>query len=594
MPEPISLLNEIKKGGFEASLITTYNAYLPFYEAVVLRRLITSGVRHNILLMDAGQCGQAVNHHPPRLAGRHYSLVPMRANGAFHPKVLLLVGKKKGALFIGSHKLTLSGFGYNREVTNCVRFSGSDYDSENRTCIASAWEQINGWVKGQAHLPAHVRKMIRKLEGFAPWLKSPGQELGAVTVISCQPDRPELLRQLQEHIAGEVERIIVIGAFFDQKELLFLETLQQKFHPREMVIGVDPETVEIPEQAQRFQGARFINCAGLAVKKDKERGGYLHAKAILVQQADGKTVLACGSANPSAAAWLGKGVTRNIEMMMCRRDENAHQAALDMGLYDITGMPELTVADWTTATKNRSIEVQEGERTNGTIGVAVASENGIVFQELDKNWPNNLQCDLLGQEKEVLQSGMAATRSGKLFKVEGSRASQEEVSWLLCRLKHKQVLYLVHHERILAEQSRTGIQRRLRDALTSLPGDSPDIETCIKCIDKIIFSKARSVDSSKGSTGAIQDSATKDNDREDEGSPLSIDLSETKKSKKKYRLRYSEDLGFVFDTLLYHLNVDLPGSAPRGQDVKGRSEEEQVGADDEDNNDAREKDGQKY
>ena len=77
------------------------------------------------------------------------------------------------------------------------------------------------------------------------------------------------------------------------------------------------------------------------------------------------------------------------------------------------------------------------------------------------------------------------------------------------------MLYLVHHERTLSEQSRTGIQRRLRDALTSLPGDSPDIETCIKCIDKIIFSKAPSVDSPKGDAGAIQNSATKDNDRED-------------------------------------------------------------------------------
>jgi len=41
----ISLMEELKKGGYEASLTTTYNAYLPFYEEVVLRRLVNAGIR---------------------------------------------------------------------------------------------------------------------------------------------------------------------------------------------------------------------------------------------------------------------------------------------------------------------------------------------------------------------------------------------------------------------------------------------------------------------------------------------------------------------------------------------------------------------
>ena len=53
MHERISILEEIKRGGYEASLITTYNAFLPFYEDVVLRKLIGQGVRHNVLMMDA-------------------------------------------------------------------------------------------------------------------------------------------------------------------------------------------------------------------------------------------------------------------------------------------------------------------------------------------------------------------------------------------------------------------------------------------------------------------------------------------------------------------------------------------------------------
>ena len=66
----ISLLDELRKGGYEASLITTFNAYLPFYEDVILRRLVNAGSRHNVLLMDERQYSVSVGNHPPRLAGR--------------------------------------------------------------------------------------------------------------------------------------------------------------------------------------------------------------------------------------------------------------------------------------------------------------------------------------------------------------------------------------------------------------------------------------------------------------------------------------------------------------------------------------------
>ena len=52
MSEPISILDVIKRGGYEASLITTFNATLPFYEEVILRKLVGAGCRHNVVLMD--------------------------------------------------------------------------------------------------------------------------------------------------------------------------------------------------------------------------------------------------------------------------------------------------------------------------------------------------------------------------------------------------------------------------------------------------------------------------------------------------------------------------------------------------------------
>lgn len=59
MSEAVSLLEVIKRGGYEASLITTFNATLPFYEEVLLRKLVGAGCRHNVVLMDRQQCAVA-------------------------------------------------------------------------------------------------------------------------------------------------------------------------------------------------------------------------------------------------------------------------------------------------------------------------------------------------------------------------------------------------------------------------------------------------------------------------------------------------------------------------------------------------------
>ena len=55
MPDQVSILDVIKRGGYEASLITTFNATLPFYEEVLLRKLVGAGCRHNVVLMDRSQ-----------------------------------------------------------------------------------------------------------------------------------------------------------------------------------------------------------------------------------------------------------------------------------------------------------------------------------------------------------------------------------------------------------------------------------------------------------------------------------------------------------------------------------------------------------
>ena len=191
----ISLLEELRSGGYEASLITTYNAYFPFYEEVVLRRLVNAGVRHNVLMMDARQYTVSLANHPPRLAGRQYTLLPMKVAGAFHPKLVLLAGKHKGLVLVGSHNMTIAGFGFNRELTNLVKIQGPE-DAAGIALAHDVWTEIEYWLdKFAIGVPSHVKDMVRRVRDFAPWLNGEGTVDADVRLLAGRPGGPALWEQ---------------------------------------------------------------------------------------------------------------------------------------------------------------------------------------------------------------------------------------------------------------------------------------------------------------------------------------------------------------------------------------------------------------
>lgn len=583
MSERISIIDEIKKGGYEASLITTYNAYLPFYEEVVLRKLIGQGVHHNVLLMDAAQCAHSVVHHPPRLAGRYYSLVPISSPGAFHPKVILLLGKNKGSLFVGSHNLTLSGFGYNRELTNLVGLQGS-YDDEAVPLLQTAWRQVLSWVESQEHqLPSHFGEMVLKLQDFAPWLKK-DHDSGSdrFHLLSAQPALPSLWDQLLMHIEGKVDQVLVAGAFFDA-ELRFLQRIQEDLRPKETLVAIDPSSVQIPS-GLKVAGVSFVNGGKLGTADKDKRTSYLHAKALAIRTSNGEVYLATGSANPSAPAWLSPGLSGNTEIMLLRNGVEAVEVAKELGLLDIPTLPELSESDWKGISFNWQKQLTDQIDKSAKVGIGLVTEEGIFLQSNFPEGVTQLSCEIWNQNRTPICQEIAQ-RQGTGFFLELTEKDIEDAAFVVVGNQEQQKVFLVHHRRRIEECSRTGPQRRFREALTSLHTDSPDLETLIKCVDKIIFAKESEVNRE---VSKLKQTATVNADKAknaSEGTSLSIDLSQTKKAQKKHRLRHSDDLAYLLDVLIYHLRTEAEkdlDSPYEPRDAKGRSEEEQVDADDED------------
>ena len=573
----LSLIDELRTGGYEASLITTFNAYLPFYEEVVLRRLANAGVRHNVLMMDAQQYTTSILNHPPRLAGRRYTLMPIAVSGAFHPKLILLVGKKKVLLAIGSHNVTLAGFGFNREVTNVIRIDGAD-DLAGLAVVSRVWGVVEDWIQiASEHLPNHMIDMIRRIRDFGPIRDDLTGELsGEVRVLAGGPGQESLWNQLRRSIQGRVTKVAIAGAFFDT-ELQFIRQVLDDLQPARMVIGIDPDTVQIKRAENDIPGIEFVKAdqLGLGMENGEKTSGYLHAKGILIQTDQGEQIFASGSANPSAPAWLATPA-RNVELMLLRLGQDAVVAAEQTGFASIFEMAPLLPSDWDTINANQPVE--EAKNTSGIVtGVGVVGENCIHFSKTLVDTISKPVFLLLDVSRQVI------CRPRDIRIDDGNCVltvpSGDLVSAVVLRAEihgETKVELLLHYAHLVEQHARTGIQRRFRDALLSLQTDTPNISLLIECIDKIVFSDNLATE--QPAPRRITGGAKLNVDSMEEET-LAVDIAEMKMRKAKRRLKHSNDFSYLLDTLIYHLRIQEDRSLEE-LDSFGRNEEEQIGADD--------------
>ncbi len=578
MLHKISLLDEISRGGYEASFVTTFNSFLPFYEEVVLRRLVTAGIRHNVLMMDAGQYAASQNSHPPRLAGRRYTLVPVKVPGAFHPKLIFLVGKRKGLVIVGSHNMTIAGFGFNRELTNVVRIEGDD-DLAGISVAQGVWKEVEYWIERlNPSVPQAVKNMVTKVRDFAPWIDKESKPDSSVRILSSRPGERSLWQQFIHPIEGAAAgKVIITGAFFDER-LTFLKKVEQDLRPGKCLVGLDPLTASIHESAQLLKGIRFVNADrfGVSQSKEEKKRGYLHAKAIYLEQVGGEPHFVSGSANPSSPAWLANATSGNVEMMLALSGDKAGEAVKKIAFLSLEEMPDLVESEWVTAKENNSADI-ESTPLGYDVGVAVVEDE---FVLVGKDLVTSIQKSKFVLQDENSQQIAATNQAvivGESVKIKYELDELSRAAELYCYLEGELNLkLLLHHSRQVEAQARSGTQKRFREALLSLDTNTPNLGLLIDCLERIVFAGDKKPSILRKNTN--HSPASGDVKGKDLGS-LAVDISETKKGRSRVKLNYQGDMGYLLDTLIHHLRLEVEKSL-EGGDRRGRNEEEQVGADD--------------
>jgi hypothetical protein len=568
----IGLLDALGESGFTASILATYNIYFPFFEDVVLRRLQSSGCTHNVLMMDARQVAAAYADDGlrPRRAGAEYTLVPVTRQRIFHPKVLLRLGRRKGSLFIGSHNLTLAGFGSNRELTNRFEY-GPDDPRRTVTPFRSAIDALRPDLP--PGLPA-VTNAFEAAVAAAPWLPGPVPIADDVWVLGSVADRSSLWSRVQPLLRGSVRRMLVVGPYFDD-DLNFLTHLRQELEA-DITVAVDPAEVELSmDLATALTGLRFVDLTHLApAKAQREGDGFLHAKAIWIQTTEGE-LLVTGSANASAAAWLSSIEKRNAEISVARWSPGTDHTFLDeLRLTEVLEAPELTSSAWTqiderfrerdrSGSGEASVRVMAAEVTGDGIRLAEDVALGVSVAVED------------ARARELCQATIQRLAEGT-----GVRLDQvnRESARILRLGSTPPVLAIVHHTDKIADLHASDTRRELRRALGRLDEDPGELNGLLDLLHRAIFDGEEDV---APVPSVPRGGGSADADPGEEGpstGPDSLEIevrSKTKAAKQRRRMA-TGDIAAILDALLRRLGDGLESSESRTEHL----EREETTADD--------------
>lgn len=563
-----SLLDALAETGFQSSVISTYCCYFPFYEEVVLRRLLDRGCTNNVLMVDADLCAEAFANEDtcPRRAGRDYTLVPVSLRGAFHPKLVVTLGKAKGALFVGSHNATLAGFGLNDEVTNVFRTSGAGA-RQGAGVIRAALDYLQEFAP--TGLP-DISQVFGAVRRNVPWLDGPAAvDSDERVLLTTTGSDSDLWSRIRPLVPKRPTTAFVCGPFFDSK-LAFLRRLVDDLKPRKLVVGVDPESVEIdPRVVRKFGDARFVNVSGIPHVPNRRESGarYLHAKILWFAGVDGE-LLVTGSANPSQAALLASSEWRNAEAVVADRREGSAKA---LGLAELIEAPAVKAAEWARVSERQSERANQPEDVRGTVVLAVPTDDGFRLER-----PIGARVVLEAFAADGTAMGHATTSAGNRLEIDASETIRDVAQVLRGVTTTKQpIVVLVHRPDDIAKNVGGDRQRELRQALGALEEDPAQLETLLKLTEKVIFDS----DDFMTSEAAIRPKANTNSADTPQPGPesLAVDAAGRRATKKKRRLA-SGDILVLLDALMHRLGEGLasvPSTRPPGDEVRPAADDDE-------------------
>lgn len=368
--DPFPLLQRLKVGSYENCAIVTYNADLFFFEQVVLPTLRSHGCNNNLILMDLKQYEASLLSaaHDLRSLGKSYSVWPVSATGAFHPKLIFQSGRRGGRLILGSGNLTVRGFSSNWELFSEIQRGG---ETDNDGLFQQVWDFVRTVSEGVIGAP---ERQLRQFEETSHWLLETSEPPDWPRLMVARPEGPSIVAQLRDMVGDTiVRRLIVVAPFFDAR-LHGIRELVETFKPRQSWLVIQPDKVSFPGKEASKLKQLFVTRFE-APQKEKAAEAYLHAKAYVIETDDGDFCL-WGSPNCTSAAIVHPTNVESAILQKGRRGEFVKKLNLSSSLKksQCFDPSSLTIREGTSDDREVACRLVGAEVQDDTIRVLLADE----------------------------------------------------------------------------------------------------------------------------------------------------------------------------------------------------------------------------
>ncbi|RKS93844.1 hypothetical protein BC952_1694 [Flavobacterium limicola] len=325
------------KRKYHSCIITCFSFDFIFFEQRVLPKLRQAGITNINIYVDAFQFENQINSFVGSElldAKAGYSITPVKMIGAFHPKVLVAVGKTKGFLAIGSGNLTSSGLSSNEEIWGSFHITETDKTTEpffKET--ASYLKKLESFVFGTNLLK------LNWIKENSNWFNNLLDNDNSSKTVVNKDETFEMLFTYQEESIYKsiVERlpkkpkfIKILSPYYNTNGS-FLNKLIQDVQPDKIHCIVDPLYGSVPYKYDNKYKIEFSDWNDLK-RVEKYSKNRLHAKAIQFEY-ETETYFVFGSANATSEAFGANGnISINAETSILSHSKKPKDYFKELGV----------------------------------------------------------------------------------------------------------------------------------------------------------------------------------------------------------------------------------------------------------------------
>lgn len=281
----LDILRKSKK--YDIALMTTFNFEIGFFERNVLNKLFDNGIRKVSLFVDNKEYLKAIEETELSYIGKRYIVTPVVMNSSFHPKVILLLGKTKARIIVGSWNLTTNGYFINNEVGNCF-----DYDENHPENLSLIKNTIDFFLEINNNTDKRDSRLIESITNY-PYYSLNNDVLNDTYFLSNMTE--SIINQVKNKIEEEVNTIDIAVPYFDN-ELTGLKYIEELYPKSKINLFIQNERNTFPEKYVNNYSINLYNYFS-----DNKSYRFYHGKVIRFNT-DKHSYILYGSTNCTQAA----------------------------------------------------------------------------------------------------------------------------------------------------------------------------------------------------------------------------------------------------------------------------------------------------